>query len=106
FVRENRPRPIVVAHSFGAFAAAHLARLRHEILGGFVIVDSHLAVPESLRLPVHTPFTAAARLYVTAEEALARFRLIPSQPVPEPAIHHHIARHSLRETAEGWLWKF
>lgn len=106
FVRQDRPRPIVIAHSFGAFATAHLALRSPEILGGFVIVDSHLAVPEALRVPAHTPFTVAARTYASRQEALARFRLIPPQPPPEPAVHQHIAGHSLRETSGGWTWKF
>lgn len=98
--------PVVVAHSFGAFAATHLALARPGAVGLLVVVDSHLAVPPGLRLPIHHPFTAAQRVYPTPEDALARFRLIPPQPVPEARILDHIGRHSLRAVEGGWTWKF
>lgn len=100
------PKPIVVAHSFGAFATAHLALARSGMLGGFVTVDAHLAVPDELRIPAHIPFTAAPRSYASLDEALTRFRLIPPQPNSAPHIQDYIARHSVRESADGWMWKF
>jgi len=106
FLSPQRPRPVVVAHSFGGFATAHLALASPETIGGFVIVDSHLAVPDHLRIPAHSPFTTVVRTYATEEEALARFRLIPAQPVPDAHILDHITRHSLRRTDDGWTWKF
>lgn len=106
FVDGGRPRPIVVAHSFGAFAAAHFARAGSDLLGGFVIIDSHLAVPSALRVAAHYPFTAGRRSYDSRETALSRFRLIPSQPVHDARILDHVALHSLRKTDEGWSWKF
>ena len=104
--RPDRPKPVVIAHSFGAFATSHLALAQPNLLAGYVIIDSHLAVPEVLRIPVHTPFTAKARAYATREDALARFRLIPAQPNSMPHIQDHIARHSVRQTPAGWSWKF
>lgn len=106
FTQAGRPSPIVVAHSFGAFATAHLALGRPELIGRFVIIDAHLAMPAALRISDYTPFTTAARTYATREEALARFRLIPPQPDTAPYILDHIARHSVHETSAGWMWKF
>lgn len=106
FLEAGRARPVVVAHSFGAFASSHLARDASAGLGGLLIVDSHLAVPAAMRIAQHSPFTAAARFYETEAAALARFRLIPPQPVPDARILDHIARHSLRRAPQGWTWKF
>ncbi len=106
FCAAGRPKPIIVAHSFGAFVAAHAAHRHSDRFGGLIIVDSHLAVPEGLRRDVHFPFIVSPRHYASAEEALARFRLIPPQPSPNPYIVQRIAQHSLKQTEAGWTWKF
>ena len=45
------------------------------------------------------------RVYRSAEEAIARFRPIPDQPVL-PYVRAHVAATSIRPVEGGWSWKF
>jgi pimeloyl-ACP methyl ester carboxylesterase len=45
-------------------------------------------------------------VYPDLETAVDHFRLIPPQPCDNAYILDYIARYSLRETDEGWTWKF
>lgn len=46
------------------------------------------------------------RRYATREEAVARFRLLPEQPIAEPHLVRHVGEHSVTDTGEGWTFKF
>jgi pimeloyl-ACP methyl ester carboxylesterase len=101
-------RPVLVGHSMGGLvsivAAAVYGRDR---LAGAIIVDSPVRKPDpeseegksgrSFRNP---------KTYPDRETAMAHFRLVPEQPCEHGFILEHIARHSLRQTADGWTWKF
>jgi hypothetical protein len=45
-------------------------------------------------------------VYPTLEAARARFRLVPPENRTAPYILDYVARHSLKEVAGGWTWKF
>jgi pimeloyl-ACP methyl ester carboxylesterase len=99
--------PVVVGHSMGGLIAIQAAQDHGDRLAGVVLVDAPLRRPDpesqeggrtgALRFP---------GVYPTREAAVARFRLIPAQPVRHPALFHHIAVHSVREVEDGWTWKF
>jgi pimeloyl-ACP methyl ester carboxylesterase len=48
----------------------------------------------------------APRPYADLKTAVSRFRTVPRQEHYDPDIIDFVARHSLRETDEGWVWKF
>lgn len=111
-------KPVLVAHSFGAFAALRQAAIAGEKLGGVVALDIPLLSREQ-RLAQSTieerdPSTRprSNRVYASVEEALARFRLAPPQTCDNLFIADFIARLSLRrvpataDTDAGWTWKF
>lgn len=99
--------PILVGHSMGGFVCIAAAVEAGEQLAGAVILDSPVRRPDpeavegaqgrSFRNP---------KVYPDRERALARFRLVPTQPCENRYILDHIASHSLREVPGGVTWKF
>ncbi len=105
---DSGDKPIAVGHSMGGviglMASADYAPFR-----GLVLIDSPLAVdPEQLaNIRAGAPRGRSKhRPFATLEEGLARFRLSPPQACDNDYIADHIARHSLRQTGEGWEWQF
>jgi len=45
------------------------------------------------------------RPYADEQTGVARFRLVPEQAC-EPVLFDYLARHSLRQTDAGWIWRF
>jgi pimeloyl-ACP methyl ester carboxylesterase len=99
--------PIVVGHSMGGFVTIAAAARFGDRLAGAVILDSPVRKPNpeeeegargrAFRNP---------KVYPDLETALAHYRLVPDQPLVNPFIIDHIARHSLHEVADGFTWKF
>lgn len=96
--------PVLVGHSLGGQIAIVAAALHGASLAGIVIVDAPVTrpAPESGAADAPRPLT----VYPTLEAAMARFRLLPDQPCENRYLFEHVARHSLRENAGGWSWKF
>lgn len=119
----TRGRPIVVGHSFGGWVTLAAVEREGERLGGAVVVDSPLGVPdpdEGYTVVRKSPdaekegkLERSARVYATMEEPITRFRLLPNQPAEHLYIIDYIAREGLRRAPmpdnpgeEGWTWKF
>ncbi|MBV8209100.1 MAG: alpha/beta hydrolase [Burkholderiaceae bacterium] len=102
----GRP-PVLVGHSMGGLVSIVAAAEYGERLAGAIIVDSPVRRPD----PESDEAGGAKRLrspktYPDLATAMTHFRLIPDQPSEHPFILEHIARHSLRQTQQGWTWKF
>ena len=99
--------PVVIGHSMGGFVAAATAVRGGPSVAGLIVLDSPMveedAEVEAARIgqAFGTP-----RPYADLDTAVARFRTVPRQEHYDPFIVDHVARHSLRETDEGWVWKF
>ncbi|MXY53959.1 MAG: alpha/beta hydrolase [Gammaproteobacteria bacterium] len=96
-----QPKPFVVGHSFGGFVALQAGYGHGERLGGIVFVDFTVMPPEAHfewggRAEKEGKEPRRTRVYDSLEAALARFRLLPEQPVRHPAVMDWIARNSLR----------
>ena len=114
----TRGRPIVVGHSFGGWVTLAAVEREGERLGGAVVVDSPLGLPDpdegyTVVKAQADPGDSArsARVYETKEEPIARFRLLPNQPAEHLYLIDYIAREGLRRAplpdgSEGWTWKF
>ena len=98
---------IVVGHSFGGFITLWTGLRYRERLEGIVLVDSAVRPPDFKweRDPRRSPIKPK-RYYDTFEEAHGRFRLMPPQDCSNKFILDYIGTHSLKETDEGWTWKF
>lgn len=115
-------RPVVVGHSFGGWVTLAAVEREGERLGGAVVVDSPLGVPdphEGYNVVQPTPGKPgekhSAHIYKTREEMIERFRLLPNQPAEHIYLIDYIAREGVRpvapsecggQTGEGWTWKF
>ncbi len=102
----DRP-PVIVGHSLGGLVAIQTAATYGDSLAGAVIVDSPVnkPAPESEEGRTGRAFRAPGT-YDDLDTALTHFHLIPPQPDPDPWILDHVARQSLRDTDQGWTWKF
>jgi len=103
----SQPNPIVVGHSMGGHVAIALAaRFGHELRGA-IIVDAPVRAPDpESEEGERGRMFKNPKTYPDLETALDHFHLMPPQPNDNPYIVEHIARHSLKETPEGWTWKF
>ena len=98
----------LIGHSYGGIvtllAFHQLIKNHHSVR--LIMVDVFLSQlnvkpSKSISMP-----TRPIRYYPDYETASKRFRLIPKQPVSHPQLLNHLAYHSLRQTPEGWCWKF
>ncbi|UYP18578.1 alpha/beta hydrolase [Rhodococcus sp. Z13] len=101
--------PVLVGHSMGgivSFAASHLYGDR---LAGVAIIDSPIrdVSPEELEMQAKALNSSRPpRIYPSADDAVARFRLVPPQDHAESYVLDHIARGSLKDVEGGVAWKF
>ena len=105
------PRPFVAGHSLGGFVALETGHYFGDRLGGIVFVDYTVVDPEDFLEWGGKADNAGyrrrrTRVYEDLDAAVARFRLLPDQPVRHPAVMDHVARRSLRQVEGGWTWKF
>jgi pimeloyl-ACP methyl ester carboxylesterase len=120
-----RAPPIVIGHSMGGLVTIAAAALHGEKLAGAIIVDAPVRKPDPETEARRGPPGAwrSQRIYPDLGTALARFRLLPSQPCENDYIINHIALHSLRPIvideqnldrvkgegmvgSTGYTWKF
>ena len=112
----ERQRPIVIGHSFGGWVTLGAVERAGERLGGAVVIDSPLGVPDPNEGYVINREGSSAgpnsgtRIYETIEEPISRFRFLPDQPAEHLYLLDFIAREGLREAEDadrkGWTWKF
>jgi pimeloyl-ACP methyl ester carboxylesterase len=98
--------PVVIGHSMGGFVTLRMATLFGSRIGGAVAIDSPVRemAPEDEAARQQRAF-GPLRVYPTREQALARFRPIPGQPVLS-YIAEYVAAASIRPAEGGWMWKF
>lgn len=95
----------VVAHSFGGGRVLRAAQQRPALFDHIIAVDSHLSFTGDVISLADAP-EVKSRTYVDLDQAVARFRLRPPQTEAEAYVIAYIARHSLRQDAGQWTWKF
>ena len=116
---EGGQKPIYIGHSFGGAQVLYAATRDPEQMLGAIMIDtgfgrSKPAEPGAKRIEVRNNPTVDRpfKVYSSLTAALARFRLMPPQPVANPFIADFIARRSLRRaprpdgSGEGWAWRF
>lgn len=98
---------VVVGHSMGGFVAVATAVAGGDDVAGTIVLDSPMVEddPEVEAARIGEAF-GVPKTYATIEDAIARFRTVPAQDNYEPNILDYVARRSLRQTDDGWVWKF
>lgn len=99
--------PVIVGHSMGGFVTIATAALHPHALAGVVVCDSPVSQPDP-EVDAHRMGAAFGkpRFYGSRKEALERFRTVPPQDHYLDYVMADVGLHSLRETGEGWRWKF
>lgn len=106
FLRALELGPLaVVGHSNGGLRALLACTLAPDLFQRLIVIDSY-AVFKGEQHPAEPARLRGDRVYPDLDLALNRYRLLPDQPLVEPWVRDHVARHSLREVAGGWSWKF
>ncbi|MEX2375697.1 MAG: alpha/beta hydrolase [Dehalococcoidia bacterium] len=104
---EDVTEATVVGHSMGGYVTAFLCVREPERVGRAVLIDSGFRSPG---VDGHRPRGRERRpdnrIYETPAAALARFRLLPAQPVVRPELLALVAQASLRQVPGGWTWRF
>lgn len=106
---DGRP-PVYVGHSHGGMAALYASLAFRGRMSGTVLIDVGLGGfrRENDPLPgARRAVQPAGRVFPTLEDALAAFRLWPSQECANLYILDFVARRSLRPVdGGGWTWRF
>lgn len=104
--------PVYIGHSMGGAFLFHGATRNPERMKGLILVDtSFRQIPvQQLREAARARAPGFRRLQDTPAAAISRFRLLPSQPVTQPALADYIARMALEEVhsedgTSGWAWR-
>jgi len=97
----------LVGHSMGGHNAMAFAAWHSERVHGLVIVDSRPAIPPERLAEWQAKRRARPlRTYESAENAMARFRLIPPETVADPALLRHLARVGIIKRGGRWVYRF
>jgi pimeloyl-ACP methyl ester carboxylesterase len=108
-------KPVFFAHSFGGFPLMNITARFGDRLRLAVIADTPIHTRKEREKKVddaRQSIFRPHRIYLSAKEAIARFRLMPPQACANLFILDHIARTSLKEVHVedskqlGWTWKF
>ena len=100
-------RPVVIGHSMGGIMTIVTAARHGPELAGAIVLDAPVRRPdpESEEGREGRMFREP-KTYPDLATALQHFHLVPPQPYDNPWMVEHIARASLRDTGEGWTWRF
>lgn len=101
-------KPVLLGHSFGARVVFKALQSYPHRFAGAILADAPFRPPgHEFELQKRGQQTAKPhRMYDSFAAAKSRFRLFPEQPCDNAYIVEHIAKHSIKETAGGWCWKF
>ncbi|MHB8440232.1 MAG: alpha/beta fold hydrolase [Acidimicrobiales bacterium] len=99
--------PVIVGHSMGGFVTIATAALAGSRLSGVIVCDSPVLEPDPEIGSFHLKEAfGQPRTYGSVEEALARFRTVPSQDHYLDYVMDHVGRRSVKTVDDGYQWKF
>lgn len=93
----------IVSHSFGTIGSILACNAAPDRVRRLIMIDAGLPLVDEGE---HQIQVMPARYYSTLQDAVDRFRLIPPGEWPIKEVLDHIAQHAVRETSDGWTWKF
>jgi pimeloyl-ACP methyl ester carboxylesterase len=98
-------RALIFGHSVGSLTAIATAARYPDLVEGLVLVDSFLSRPDP-DFEVSDDTFRPPREHPTRERAIRAFRLLPPQPMSNPATLRYIAARSVTERDGRWGFKF
>jgi pimeloyl-ACP methyl ester carboxylesterase len=99
--------PVVIGHSMGGWVALTAGARHDDDIAGVVTIDSPIRqrTPEE-EAAVRRRAFGPLRRYPSQADAINRFRTVPEQPTYLPYILRHVARTSVIQSGDAWVWKF
>ena len=95
----------IVGHSLGGHVAGYIATERKDLITNIIIIDTFIRPPD-YDASKHRGPLAMIRYYPDKNTILNRFRLMPSQECSNDWYVRYIAEYSIKETKDGWRWRF
>jgi pimeloyl-ACP methyl ester carboxylesterase len=97
----------LIGHSLGGMVATALAGQQPQHLRSLVVVDSQLKITPAAARYMLRLRNFPQPMYRDREQAIERFRLLPTQTAADRQTLRQIAAHSFRELPDGrWTFKF
>jgi pimeloyl-ACP methyl ester carboxylesterase len=93
-----------IGHSFGGRVMLYAAMLHPGLFNRAIVVDSKLGSASEPLRGFGEEWRPKKR-YADEATILSRFMLRPEEPAPAAAMQH-MARASVRQDGDGWVWKF
>ena len=97
----------LVGHSLGGHVAGFVATEERELIDGLMIIDTFIRPPnyDNSEHKKNGPLRMI-KYYEDKKSLLERFRLMPKQDCENDWYLRYIAEHSVKNTIDGWRWKF
>jgi len=99
-------KPVVVGHSMGGFVTIATAARYADAFEGVIICDSPVTAPSPEAQSHRRDEFGRPRVYPSLDDALPRFRAVPTQANNLDYVVDHVARRSIMEVDGGYAWKF
>ena len=96
----------IVGHSLGGQVAAYVASEQKELVNNLIMIDTFIRPPDWDPSQHEGGPLRMIKYYPEKRTILERFRLLPQQDCNNDWFMRYIADHSVKETDEGWRWKF
>ena len=96
----------IVGHSLGGQVAAYVASEKKNLVTSLIMIDTFIRPPDYDPSQHEGGPLRKIKHYPEKITILERFRLMPEQTCHNTWFLRYIAEYSVKETQDGWRWKF
>ena len=96
----------IVGHSLGGQVAAYVASENKNLVTSLIMIDTFIRPPDYDPSQQEGGPLRKIKHYPDKITILERFRLMPEQTCHNTWFLRYIAEYSVKETKDGWRWKF
>ena len=96
----------IVGHSLGGQVAAYVASENKNLVTSLIMIDTFIRPPDYDPSQHEGGPLMKIKHYADKITILERFRLMPKQECNNTWFLRYIAEYSVKETSDGWRWKF
>ena len=96
----------IIGHSLGGQVGAYVASEKKELVNSLIMIDTFIRPPDWNPEEHGGGPLRKIKYYPNKNIILERFRLLPQQECLNEWFVRFIAEHSVKQTTEGWRWKF